>query len=289
MAKNSHDFKLRSNKGIRVSFQGDHSPQPLVYEYHLYDHSVADKWYENVVATKNQWGLEAQGEGHFMGAPLWPKTRLVKDLKRCFQIINEVGDTVLESNLDQDLSPQELNRLHAIYEDLAKLPKYTQRSPEVDRALVDLNLTIHRYEGLGVEGDVAYHVEVIFSPEQSCDIGPDEYSFFTPDRHFGNLYLTYGQVGVPPMAGFWSRTTESLNPQTTISAGFFLNFEPSHDFTQWEEMESWLRQSHQLDVDHPQLAIGNCPLGVLVGREHNHDAIFKDISSNMRITGVDVI
>ena len=293
LKEGSHDYKLRSDRGIKVTLQGENSPEPVTLEYHLFDHSVADKWYQNVKTVEQKRGLHPTTDGEFFGAPLWPKEQLVKDFERVITTINSLKGTVVETDLSRDIPQEELNRLHTIFEKLAHTPEYVDdaRAPEVHKAVLDLNLTIHRYECHREEGNMGYHIEILFVPGQECDLAPEDYEYFTPCRKFGHLYLTYGQVGVPPLAAFHSDTLDKLNPQRVITAGSFLNFSPDIDYDQndWEKMGTFLKQNHQLDIEDPQLAIGYVPLGKLVGRELNQDAIFHDIKNNMRITKMETI
>jgi hypothetical protein len=290
MLSHSHDFSLLNDRGVRLYFQGPEKTEPSIFEYHLYDHSVSAKWFSRAQITQQKGNFIPQHGGDFFGKPFYPKENLVADFERIFNVINSEGEDYIEGQIGLDMTQSELNRLHRDFERLAKKTYYQSPSvdPQIFQEILNLNLTIHRYEGHlgGAEG---CHIEVNFQPVEYCELEDEEYHLFTPDRRNGNMYLTYGQVGVPTIAAFFSGVNDSFLPQSKVSAGFFLLFDQDFDFDQWDQLRSWLEKTHHLNASDPRLAIGFIPLGRLVNRSIDSEANLQELSEHLRISKVELI
>ena len=117
----------------------------------------------------------------------------------------------------------------------------------------------------------------------------DDWKLFSLSRDFGHFYLTYGVTGVPIESAFYAKPEDPPLPQPNYSSGCFLYFNNSFEFTQWDELGKWLKETYDWDVKDPKLALGYIPLGKLTTPYNSQDELIAKVAQHAKIRQVRLI
>lgn len=271
------DFLLRSQtpaRYLKVVFENPKNGERAALHFRLDSHSFVQKWIK-VLETSIQNSHQILDDGVFYGRCVSDRQNILEVMKTSVGIINELAiDPSMRIEMQPYLEMDQnfLNDLHKEFERLSSdLGIY---SPSVrtmaSKALVDLNASIHQYEGFAswptVSDDDSHHspnfsFDVNFVGGKIKDLDDEDFEFFTPHRKYGELYLNYNTVGVPVYYAFLHDERKLPVPQRTYKADFTVSFGETAQFERREELGRWLRTHFDWDVNNKKLALGYIPLG----------------------------
>jgi hypothetical protein len=212
---------------------------------------------------------------------------IANEINKCIAIIN-AQTPVIHHQATTGMVQEQLNRLHKYYEVLrGPLDQcaefYQQASPEVQLALEDYNVLIHRYEDykwaqvLREGGKVPLAKFILNLDEERFPLADEDYEHFTTEKVFGRYYLNYCEVG-KPLLDFYADRDEIVGENNIVPLRYFSSnaliefFHPSavedykvfiNEFHEW-----WLNNEERLEKlgfkrNDPKNSIGLIPLADL--------------------------
>ncbi len=249
-------------------------------EYKLRDHAVVDKWGERVESAQKQYKIDDPGRFYGFGSIQEQTKDAIKQINNCVKIINNfepIIDRKLKDIGDQDT----LNYLHHIFEVYhGMLDQQTHefwiRAPtQVQRALADLNVFVHRCESVSKQA-LARHVVTYYGLPKTEVLDQEDYPLFEDTVTFGTVYLNYVEIGktLDDLAVDNDQYIgdDAFRPFRHYSADFNVKFWSS-DNRQVESNRAIVKayydanreffESKKLPWDHPYLASGSIPLADL--------------------------
>lgn len=271
------------------------NPQDQLDEVHLNfqlrNHPVVAKWIDRVLTAQQHYPIDDPGRFYGFGTVKEQEYQALTLINSCINIINSfesIIDRKLHTIDDQDT----LNYLHHIFEVYHGLldqqtHELWQRAPiEVQRALADLNILVHRCESV-YKGVKPRHVVTWYGLPKTVTLADEDYQYFEEGAKFGTVYLNYVEIG---------KTLEDLsydNDQYIADAAFKPFKHYSADFN----VKFWTDDSRQLEKnrniikeyydkneqfflsrgfkwDTPQLAKGVLPLADLID-ENSKEVLTK--------------
>lgn len=235
----------------------------------------------------------------------------------CFQslehisslILSAVKDcgTTLKNHFKFDLSkyaPTKINKrslwkLHQAFEDyypkvlalLNEVPNHKELK-EVAQSMKNLNYYIHMAEDLLNDWEGGF-IEVIFDNNTRpipIPFTEQNNQAFSTELKENHIYLNYFQIGYSVLAAFEAGTDSEPNPQTSFCANHFLYFRPSNDLLskdRFSQVKTWLKSTHNLDIDNPNLRLGHIPLAKFT-QHHSHKDILKKISGTHKLVSISI-
>lgn len=180
---------------------------PITIRYKLTDFPITQKWAERLnTALAKKIPIDHPERFYGFNSMADERSSAVAAINKCCEIIDSykpgfVGRRVNESKIEQDT----LNYLHNIFEQyhgtLNKPHPFFINAPEhVKEALAQLNLEVHRCEGL-VDGAVRQmlpsHMVTYYGLEKNSNylLELEDYEHFTDFTEFGTVYLLYAEIG----------------------------------------------------------------------------------------------
>ena len=225
-----------------------------------------------------------------MGPSFYKEEELVAQMKNVVRIINNHGLDRIDIEPVMGMSQQTLNDLHDIFEKLESDPRYhSEQTPgNVLEAVCELNVLIHKTEQVhnNPEGGM---VEINFETVEKHDLEESDYQYFTPDYQFSDLYITYGQTGVPPINAFQNDVRSKITPQTTYTAGSFLYFYPSGRFNRWQEFLEWSKDKDLGPIEKGKYPFGYVPIAKLLHPQVSKKELLQIVSEHMSISKMELI
>ena len=174
--------------------------QTITLEFELYPLEIAYKWRSKVIEAKNK-GYKIDDPERFYGMNGYEAdSRLaVTKINDCIATINSYQNIIerpLEDINDQDT----LNYLHNIFEvyhgllDQQTNSFWVNAPPEVQTALVNLNISVHRVESVQ-RSNIPRFVVTYFQLPKYDKLSADDFKYMTNCFTFGGLYLNYVEIG----------------------------------------------------------------------------------------------
>ena len=171
----------------------------IVLEYRLRDNPIVPKWINKLQqAQAQQVPIDDPTRFYGMGSKEQQIAHALADINKQVDIIN-AHKPVVERRLT-DLADQDtLNYLHHIFEvyhGLLNAPSefFLAAPPQVQRALGDLNISVHRCESVA-KGGRPRHVVTYFGLIKNEKLDHSDYEYFTDIPQFGTMYLNYVEIG----------------------------------------------------------------------------------------------
>jgi hypothetical protein len=243
----------------------DSNANSFKLKYQLYDHSLCRKWVSLMLQDHDKRKIEEGGV--FYGKRFHSEKELEIKMNECIGKINHYAKQFNSSILSIPLvaripmTIEFLNEAHKYFEKIAPL-RTINLIPELRRVVEDLNVTIHQAEAFTSLGDFpTEHIEVVLIPRASADLDAEDFNLFTANNKFGELYLSYGTIGVPTKNAYLVNTDPV--PQKVFSTGVMLSFMDDFEFIIDDKFRNWLAQKN-LSAENPRSSIGSIPLGILV-------------------------
>lgn len=159
----------------------------------------------------------------------FPNTEFTKEkvIQRLRQLVNTIkayAPNIINYSVGDSLTQDDLNYLHHIFEvyhglyDQQNTNDFFCKAPkEVQDALGDLNIWIHRYETLG--GFPRFVATWKYKPYRDKFID-SEFKYFTLDEEWGDLRLNYCEIG-KTLYDLWNDNDKHIFPDA---------FKPQHHY-----------------------------------------------------------
>ena len=228
----------------------------------------------------------------FYGSRFYNEVQLRSDMQQCIDTVNAHSPKDrpwLKSLTYPNMNHEHLMKIHEEFENLQADPNFrSPQSPmEMKKALIRLNILIHRYEGF--HGDKnTFHVDVAFFNRTRWCFEEGDYRLFDPNLKSGDLYLDYGVVGVPVLNSYHKDVKQRPVPQYNFTSGSKINFRDTVNYDQFKDaLKSWLHKKWQMDIEDSHLAIGYIPLGRLIGG-FNVEEIGEKLERHTFIKSIDI-
>jgi len=249
----------------------------VVLQFQLRPYSIVSRWVDAVLAAQQLYPIDDPGRFYGFGDLQEQINNSLNHINQCIDIINShraiIKRKLLDIN-DQDT----LNYLHHIFEvyhgllDQQTHEFYTSASLEVQQALANLNLLVHRCESVS-RGAKPRHVVTWFGLPKTRLLEEQDYKFFTDTTEFGTVYLNYAEIGktIEDLAYDNDQyiADEAFQPFRHYSADFNIKFYNAVInralVDQYYQNHSDFFKQKGLGPEHPYLKSGSIPLADLIG------------------------
>ncbi len=262
-------------------------------DFDLYQNDFVQRWKNDLSRCLRQ-KKQIRDGGFFYGSSLYSSEELIKIMTSSIECVHRRTDERIKGASFEDIDQNFLNALHKEFERVSAIKKYWPGGDydDVDKALIDLNAAIHQYEVLIQNKDTApspyFSFDVNFSNTRKRKLLDDDFKYFTPDVKFGEVYLDYATVGVPVLNAYLTREVQFPVPQREFKPDFRVSFDYSRTFDEIPELRKWVREKYNWDPDHPKLAVGAIPLGLLTRSDLSVEDAFSLVSSYRNILRVEL-
>lgn len=255
---------------------------PFVVPFILRDNSVVPKWIERVETAQRQYPIDDPGRFYGFGTIEEQQQDSLSRINHCIHVINDwkpIVEKQLHSVHDQDT----LNYLHHIFEEhhgLLDQQEWRDTPEAVRKALVDLNICVHRCESVS-RGAHPRHVVTWFGLPKTKQLAQEDFEHFEQTLTAGTVYLNYVEIGKTLMDLARDRDQyigdDAFKPYNYYSADFNVKFWSS-DIRQAEEEYAILREYYAQHKDffeqhgwywpNKQLVAEHCPLADIENLKH---------------------
>jgi len=257
---------------------------------------IAQQWIKHVQLFIDA-GLPWDDDRRFYNLPGDNRSHsdIADHLRHLVSIIKNYNPNWVTRDLGRSLSQDDLNYLHHVFEvyhglyDQQHNNKFYKTAPaEVQTALADLNIWIHRYESLGATPRFVATWKCKPYRDQLLE---QDYKHFTLQEEWGDLRINYCEIG-KTLYDFWNDNDqyilpEAFVPQQHYCFDFTVRFTP-HPPSHFTEIENQVWQYYDTKSDFfeslgyhkydPRLSLGGITVGKLdlsAGKEYIYDMISK--------------
>jgi len=275
-------------------------------QFALLDTSITHKWLKHLALFIDA-GQPWDDIKRFYNFPNSEYThdRVVDHLKYLIKIISDYAPELVQKEIGSSITQDDLNYLHHIFEvyhglyDQQCSNEFFSNAPvEVQNALGDLNIWIHRYETLN---DFPRFVATWkYKPYRDL-IENSEFDLFTLHEEWGDLRLNYCEIG-KTLYDFWNDNDQyiapdAFKPQHHMCFDFTVRFTNNTrlDFENtkksiWEYFDQKQEFFHTLGYKKydPALSLGGITLGKIIKNQTDQD-IIESISEHQCLKNIKVV
>ncbi len=183
---------------IEYAKPDDHSDS-ITVKFKLRDNGIASLWQERVITAQQDYTIDDPQRFYGFGELGEKRVEALQKINYCIDTINS-HRVIINRKLEQINDFDTLNYLHHIFEvyhgllDQQTHEFYTSASSTVQKALADLNISVHRCESLATNPTVR-NVITYFGLPKTKTLLPEHYDLFTDIYQFGTVYLNYVEIG----------------------------------------------------------------------------------------------
>lgn len=225
-----------------------------------------------LVKTSQKFGSTYEGQEVFFGTSIFPINELQSSIEECLDFIKVHYPSEWEkprwNSIRSKPFPAEqkcLNAAHVLFEEIFPAERAKENPDHASLVVLSrLNRTIHRVEGY-LSKMKGFFIEANLSFTLMGTIFPEENQFFSVDRKWGELYLSYCHVGESYLQIFAQNYPSAPVPQTQLSGNVVLAFQEDVAFVQHQELQNWLNQYYKKTVNMKEIPLGSAPLATLEG------------------------
>ncbi len=190
-------------KKMHVTYSGD---DDLTLTYNINETSIAQRWATLLDEAIQQYTIDNPKRLYGFDTLDIERQKAVDAINKCVDTINNYSPGFVERRMTPELIQDDLNYLHHIFEVyhgmLNEPHEFFITAPiEVQRALGQLNLEVHRCEAMA-EGTVRKMMPTHLVTYYDQPRGPgirtledSDYEHFTDHVEFGTVYLLYVEIG----------------------------------------------------------------------------------------------
>ena len=290
-------------KNLYIAYSNSKNPlDSFTLKYRLRDNSIVPKWCERVESAQKKYTIDAPGRFYgFRSIQEQTKDAIVQ-INNCIKSINKF-ETIIDRQL-KDVNDQDtLNYLHHIFEVYhglldQQIHEFWLRAPtQVQRALADLNVLVHRCESIGRQA-LPRHVVTYYGLPKTEILSQEDYLLFEDTVTFGTVYLNYVEIGktLDDLAVDNDQYIgdDAFRPFQHYSADFNVKFWSSDNrqvesnraiIKAYYDVNSEFFESKKLPWGHPYLSSGNIPLADLQ-YTGNHKELLTELESHQWVREV---
>jgi hypothetical protein len=244
----------------------------IVVPFKLLDNSVVPKWIERVLLAQKTYHIDAPDR--FYGFADKEEQLALDLINASITIINK-HTPIIERSIASVYDQDTLNYLHHIFEVYHGLldqqnTEYWNNAPkEVQVALADLNLCVHRCEAVARGLSEKRHVVTWYGLPKNVTLDDSDYNLFATEWDAGTVFLNYVEIG-KPLEDFFADNDqyiakEAFQPFVHYSADFVVKFTQSKNTTDYSDK---LHKYYELHKDYfgpwqPSFVPGRIPLAKL--------------------------
>jgi len=269
--------------------------KPLIVKYKLNDLAIVQRWAGRLKeALDSNYQIDRPDRFYGFDDVGVERLRAVADINHCCDVIESYSPGLINRRVNKDYIEQDtLNYLHDIFEtyhgSLDRPHEFFISAPKlVQQALSDLNLEVHRCEGLAndnIRKMLPRHMVTYYALNKAdFTLELDDYKHFTDFFEFGTMYLLYTEVGKTlqdlAVDDDHHVDQDAYKPFRHFSADFEIKFYTMSGETRATRHQ--LYKKHYLankeyylgkgyDYAHPYNRPGSIPLGKLIGAVNIED------------------
>ena len=290
-------------KNLYITYSDPNNPlDTFTLKYRLRDNSIVSKWCQRVEQAQSKYSIDDPGRFYGFGSIQEQIKNAIEQINNCVETINEF-DPIIDRKLKNINDQDTLNYLHHIFEVYHGLldqqtHEFWLRAPkQVQRALADLNVLVHRCESVGRQA-LPRHVVTYYGLPKIEVLDQEDYSLFEDTVGFGTVYLNYVEIGktLDDLAFDNDQYIgdDAFRPFKHYSADFNVKFWSSNDrqiesnraiIKAYYDANSEFFKSKKMPWGHPYLSSGSLPLADLQ-YTGNHKELLKELESHQWVKEV---
>jgi len=272
-------------------------------KFKLLDISIAQRWVKHLNLFI-QAGQPWDDNKRFYN---FPNTQFTEEvvaarLKELITTIKNYDPSVVKKDIGANITQDDLNYFHHIFEtchglyDAQHTNTFFQNAPvEVQNALGDLNIWIHRYESLG---QIPRFVATWKYKPYRDSILDDEFEFFNLSEEWGDLRLNYCEIG-KTLFDLWNDNDQYICPEAFKPLHYFcfdftvrFTDKSKEDFAEMEEKiwqyfdknQDFFREQGYEKYD-TKLSLGAITIAKLI-QTADKEKIIKEISDHQQFKSI---
>jgi hypothetical protein len=275
-------------------------------QFKLLDTNIAQKWIKHLDLF-TQAGFPWDDPKRFYNFPNTEYTEPVvaQKLRDLVATIKNYAPDIIDRQFGDIISQDDLNYLHHIFEvyhglyDEQDQNSFYKTAPrDVQDALADLNIWIHRYETLGTMP--RFVATWKYKPSREL-IADEEFALFSLKEEWGDLKLNYCEIG-KTLFDLWNDndqhiSKEAFKPLHYFCFDFTVRFS-SHpsEYYETQERAIWDYFDQHSDYFHslgykkydPKLSLGGITIAK-IDQNESRESIIKNISEHQQMKTIKVI
>lgn len=262
----------------------------VTLEYKLRNHAVTKKWVDRVKLAQANYNIDTPSRFYGFGTIEKQTADAIVGINQCIATIN-AHQMIINKTLDDVNDQDTLNYLHHVFEvyhgllDQQTHIFWESASPEARLALADLNLLVHRCEGIS-RGAQPRHVVTYYGLPKTEMLVIEDYTLFESSVKYGTVYLNYVEIGKTlddlAVDNDAYIADEAFQPFRHYSADFNVKFYSSNGrqeaehcaiVKQYYDTNNKFFEERNLPWGHPYLNSGALPLADLVSTLDVHEQL----------------
>lgn len=179
------------------------SCDPITLKFDLIDNSVTHKWINKLEQSIGKIPIDDPERFYGFDDLETERQKAIKAINNCIDVINNYSPNFVTKKIDKVIEQETLNYLHHIFEvyhGLLDQPHefYKNAPKEVQRALGNLNIQVHRCERMVHDNRrvvLPTQLTTFFGMNRNDTLDVEDYENFTDVYEFGTVYLLYVEIG----------------------------------------------------------------------------------------------
>lgn len=273
-------------------------------DFRILEHQFTPHWVDRVLKAQEQYPIDDPNRFYGFGEQQEQINNSIIRINQCINVINDYKP-IIEKRLHDIQDQDTLNYLHHIFEIHhgvldQQTPEFFSMPKQVQQALADLNVLVHRCESV-YRGSVPRHVVTYYGLPKTETFMEQDYALFTDRVQFGRVFLNYVEIGktLEDLAEDKDQyiSDDAFRPWQHYSADFNVHFWTSND-RQRELKHAKIKQYYDEHYDFfssrgyewsdPRLTFGSIPLADLE-TDLSEQEILDAISTRQQVNKVTII
>jgi len=284
---------------LQIQYGGD-----FTLDFRILEHQFTPRWLARLKQAQQDYTIDDPTRFYGFGEQQEQINNSIIRINQCINIINDYKP-IIEKRLHDIQDQDTLNYLHHIFEIHhgvldQQTPEFFSMPKQVQQALADLNVLVHRCESV-YRGSVPRHVVTYYGLPKTETFMDQDYSLFTDRVQFGRVFLNYVEIGktLEDLAEDEDQyiSDDAFRPWQHYSADFNVHFWTSND-RQRELKHAKIKQYYDKHYDFfssrgyewsdPKLTFGSIPLADLE-TDLSEQEILNAIATRQQVNKVTVI
>lgn len=271
---------------MHIQYSDPHqSLKPITLRYKLTDFDITQRWANKVAESLNNYAIDDPCRFYGFDSVNHEKEKAIIAINNCITTINNYKPEFVKKIVTDPIEQDTLNYLHHIFEvyhGLLNEPhEFFKDAPhEVQIALAQLNVQVHRCEGL-VETtgrrQPPTQMTTWYGLKKHDTLELEDYVHFTDLSEFGTVYLLYTEIGKTLQDLAIDEDNyihpDAYRPFRHYSSDFVIRFYSTSHIT-WQNLRLKYKRHYDQNkefydskgwpYDHPYNKPGNIPLAKLM-------------------------